>query len=268
MSESTLSLQYKQLAAEVGAFLGFRRGAEYGDNAWSDAEQREIDSCVASGLRQFYYPPPVAGQPETYDWSFLRPIATLTLAISTSTIDLPDDFGGFEGELTFTGAEANSWYSLPLTGEGRVREKYAAFATTVGRPLLAAVTPVKGTTTHRGQRHQLYIWPIADATYTIKCPYYIHPDILTAVVPFPLGGPAHAETILESCLSIAEQRLDDAAGLHTVKFMERLRASIGADRKLKPINLGYNRDRSDEREAGKGWNRWGNGTITVNGVQY
>lgn len=267
MSEPTLSLQYSNLLAEVGFFLGFGRGTEFGDRAWTDQEKNELNSCIGSGLRQFYYPAPADGEAASYDWSFLKPTATLALASGASTITLPDDFGGCEGQISFTASGVNGWYTLPLTGEGVVRERYAAMPTTTGRPQMLAVRPVRGTTLSRGQRSQLYVWPLADASYTFSVPYYVHPDILTAQVPFPLGGPAHAETVLESCLAIAEQHLDDSAGIHTLKFSERLRASIGADRKLKPALIGYNRDRSDQRELWQGLNRWGNGRITINGAQ-
>jgi hypothetical protein len=264
VSESTLALQYKQLLAAVGAFLGFGRGEEYGQRAWTDQERLELEGCVASGLRQFYYPPLPDGE-GFYDWSFLRPTATLTLAASGRTIRLPDDFGGCEGEISFTASGVNGWYTLRPTGVGVVDERYATNPTTTGRPQYVSVRPVRGTTHLRGQRSEMHVWPVSDAAYTFTVPYYVHPDILTAQVPYPLGGPAHAETILESCLSIAEQHLDDAAGIHTAKFGERLRASIGLDRRLRPALIGYNRDLSDTREFWPTRNL--DGRVTVNGVQ-
>ena len=52
------------------------------------------------------------------------------------------------------------------------------------------------------------------------------PDYLSTPFPYAYGGAEHAETILESCLAVAELRLDDMAGPHNQQFMARLAASI------------------------------------------
>ena len=55
-----------------------------------------------------------------------------------------------------------------------------------------------------------------------------------------------AEVYLESCLSIAEQRLNDDAGIHTEKFKVLLQAAIANDAASHaPHTLGYNADHSD-----------------------
>ena len=56
----------------------------------------------------------------------------------------------------------------------------------------------------------------------------------------------HAETILESCLAIAEQRMENQSGIHSQKFVERLTASVAHDKQYyTPERGGYNADRSD-----------------------
>jgi hypothetical protein len=98
-------------------------------------------------------------------------------------------------------------------------------------------------------------------------PYYVLPAMLTSGVPYPYGGATHAETILESCLAVAEQRLDDSAAVHSSKYRMCLEASVMADRRHRPQLLGYNGDRSDGRGRLTPRDRYENG-VTYNGVQF
>lgn len=260
-----LELTYGKLLAQVGFFLGHGRGEDFGDTAWTAQEKAAIQFCVESGLRQFYFPPPVEGTPSAYEWSFLRPVTQLYLLDGDQTVQLPEDFGGVEGNLTISSDQATD--PIKLVNEGQIRQQYAACPSTTGKPQLASIRPLKGTS-GKGQKKELYVWPTADDDYTLDVTYYILPDVLQNSFPNPYGGAQHAETILESCLAIAEQRLDDAKGVHWEQFRERLLASISADRKMKPQTLGYNADRSD------GYARWMNkyfrttAQVTVNNVLY
>lgn len=266
--ESTLSLKKSDLEAEVGLFLGYGRGEEHGDSAWTNKQQAAIESCVKSGLRQFYFPPPIDGR--VHDWSFLKPVRSVTYADGERTVELPDDFGQFEGMITVATADGTTVTEpVPIVGEGMIRQQYAKLPEATGRPALAAVRPKKGTGAERGQRFELFLFPQADEDYTLTFAMYLVGEALTGERPYAYGGGAHAETILESCLAIAEQRLDDAIGVKTAKFMERLAASIALDRRVKPQHLGYNGDGSDVRDMRlrQRPEHWRN-PITVNGVQY
>jgi hypothetical protein len=264
--ESTLSLAYADLLGEVGLFLGYGRGAAFGDPPWSTPMQNAIESCVRSGLRQFYFPTAVEGG-SPYDWSFLKPVATLSLAATKTTLPLPDDYGSFEGQITISTPAGNQYWPVNLVGIGQVYAAQARKPTTTGRPEICCEEPVKGTSPTQGQRFQLRFWPAADTAYTLQFQYYLLPEALSGSSPFTYGGMAHAETILESCLAIAEQRLDDSSTVHSMKFQERLLASIGVDRRSKPQTLGYNRDQSDCFNRGR--NRvYGQNGITYKGVQY
>lgn len=260
--ESSLSLKYTDIAGEVGLFLGYGRGSDHGDTAWTSQQRAAIDSCVRSGLRQFYFPPPLDQGGVSYDWSFLKPTTTLTLPSGQDWVDLPDDFGGIEGRLNLT--SGTGFYPVQIVGEGSIRQRHAERDGATGRPEYAAVRPKKGTDKQKGQRFQLYFFPGADDDHEVSLTYYILADCLSGDRPYAYGGMMHAETILESCLAIAEQRLDDAASVHSMKFQERLAASISQDRKFKPQLLGYNGDHSD------GWTRnrrfWTDPLITFDGV--
>jgi hypothetical protein len=260
-----------ELKGEVGFYLGYGRGLPMGDAAWPAREEATITSRVKSGLRNFYWPSDPEIAPAGYDWSFLRPVASLLLGSGARSLALPDDFGGIEGQITLASTGSQTFWPVPVFGEAQLRQRYAEFPSSTGRPVMAAVEPLKATTTNRGQRFQLTIWPQADAAYTLQVAYYVSPDYLLAQAPYHLGGAVHAETVLEACLAAAEQGPDDAMGVHSQKFKERLLASIENDRRLKPQALGYNGDRSDLRERAfgpraRGW--WGAPTVTVNGTAY
>ncbi len=268
MAESTLSLALDDLAGEVGLFLGYGRGSPLGDPPWNTQQQAAITSCVKSGLRQFYFPPPIEGQESAYDWSFLKPVASVTFAQGASTIALPDDFGGFEGQITLSSTASQVSWPVDLVHEGTVRQRYSELPNASGRPLIASLQPLKPTTLSSGQRFQLFLFPLADQAYTLQFEYYVLADYLTGLLPYALGGMAHIETILESCLSIAEQRLDDASSVHSMKFKERLLGSISLDRRNKAQKLGYNADRSDRMDQFNRRNHYWDQLTTVNGVQY
>lgn len=270
MPEPTLALTYSDLLAEVGFHLGYGRGAAKGDTAFTARQQTTLDYVIKSGLRQFYYPPPLPGEKSSYDWSFLKPTATLTLQKGAQTVALPDDYGGFDGQVTIVpqGVTCQPW-KIDWENEGRIRQRYAAYPSLVAPPRYVAQESLKGTTPNNGQRFQLYFFPTADQSYTLQVPYYVNPDYLTTANPYHYGGAQHAETVIQSCLAIAEQKLDDDRDVQQVKFMERLAASIAMDRKNKPQRLGYNADRSDRPENWRhGWQHWFAPPSTYNGQSF
>lgn len=270
MPQSSLDLKYEDLAAEVGHFLGFGRGVLFDEKAWTASQTKSIETCIKSGYRKFLLPPPV-GNETSYNWSFLHPVTDLALESGSRIIPLPYDFGGLEGDaILASGSGSTRWRPLRIEPEGRLLQAYADFEDApTGPPISVALQAIKGTTESRGQRWQLLVYPQADQAYTIQVPYYFVPEALSEPRPYALGGPNHAETILEACLSVAEQRLDDAASIHSALFMERLAASISLDRRNKPNFLGYNRDRSDERHGVRRYrSHYNEFTVTYNGSDF
>jgi hypothetical protein len=275
MAESTLALNYADLQSEVGFYLGFGRGssAPYNDTTFSTTQQQTVDACIKSGLRSFYYPDALEGQDAAYTWSFMKPVATLTLGNGQVTIPLPDDFGGIENRMSVNqqGQPGNMFWPVEIVGVGQVYQAQTNLPTTTGRPQMACVEPLKlkdGILS--GQRFQLRFFPIADAAYNCIFAYYVNPDYLTNPWPWPYGGMMHAETIRLACLAAAEAYVDDRMQVNAQRFQDRLRASITADMKTKPQTLGYNGDRSDALHTlwgTPGWPYWHyNDQIMVNGV--
>jgi hypothetical protein len=62
----SLSITYNELQKVIGRYLGYGRtvyGPDDGSQEWAD-----IEDCIKSGLRQFYVPPPMQGQPGSHQW--------------------------------------------------------------------------------------------------------------------------------------------------------------------------------------------------------
>lgn len=266
--ESTLNDNYWELSADVGDYLGWGRGERFDDVPWDDDQKKNVIRYVKSGLRTFYYPPLIDGV--QYEWSFLKPLGSITLAADEQYVNLPEDFGGMTSVLTVSpsGSTVYQPFALRLMLEAAVRQSHAQLPTTTGRPVQAALLADLPPTLTKSNRQRLWIFPIADSDYTIEFQYQILPDMLTGALPYAYGGALHAETILESCLAQAELKGDDQGeGPHASKFRERLAASIAQDRKFKAQFVGYNGDQSDAMEGG--WygrrNNWYTTPITYNG---
>lgn len=240
-TESTLSLALTDLRKEVGWYwLGERTAAN-----WSADELTQIDDIINSGLRQFYHPPPGGIVPIGHKWSFMEPTTTLSTVAGTDDYTLSANFGGMIGSMTYAASD-NRWVAVERIGESQLRLlRQRENGTAQSSPVKMAVR-AKSSDGSNGQRFELMLWPNPDKVYTLSYRYHALPSKLTVADPYPLGGEAHAETIMESCLAIAEERQENNAGIHTAKFMQRLQASIAYDRMVNtPDYAGYNGDGSD-----------------------
>jgi hypothetical protein len=243
----TLSLTYDDLAGRTGLYLGYGRGTFFGDPAWDSYQSGVIQELVGSGLRNFYYPA------QRYDWSFLRPVCTVEVPEGSDDTLLPQEFGGVEGEVMFsTSGQATAGWPAKQSNEGRILWMRNQQATTTGRPEYVAVgQPTHGGSADQNQRCKLMVWPTPDSDYTATLQYYVHPKMLSTARPYALGGQAHHETLLMSCLAAAELQLDNKKGVYAEQFAERMSASMEYDRKLKAKTVGYNGDGTGRQRFGR-----------------
>jgi hypothetical protein len=260
--ESTLTLPVSKIQTRLGIFLGYGGGVQFGDPAWDSRQVKLINQFVDSGLRKFYFPPPVPPNVVPHDWSFMRPVATLNFPVGVQHMPLPDDFGGMEGEVSIlapTSANTQSAWAVQQCNIGYLQQRYAELPQASGRPLLVATTPIKGTSASASTRYQMWVFPQTDTQYTFQFQYYLLGEALTVSNPYFYGGMAHSDTLLQACILMSEVDLDDVPEtqcVHYPSFMERLAASVHVDSRNKPQWLGYNRDRSDwnHREiVGREW---------------
>ncbi len=96
MAEPTTATTYAAIRSEVGQFLGWSRDS----SNWS-VENRStiIDALVLSGVRQVVTPPIIPGERAAHEWTWLKPIISLTTTA-------PYDTGTIEvvaGVVTLTG---------------------------------------------------------------------------------------------------------------------------------------------------------------------
>lgn len=267
MPESSLSLSVDDLKAEIGQFLGYGRGDKFDERAWTTRQASVITSLLKSGLSQVYTPPVMPPSMVAHEWSFLSPHLTLTTVAKSSTVDLPDDFGGFtDGHMYVTGTSTRRPWKVPIANEGLVRQRHSTHPDTTGCPTIACEAIIKGTKQGSSTRSQILFWPKADAVYSLQFAYKYLPDVLTGGYPYPPGGATHAELFKASCVAAAEIHLDDVRGPRWQYFMERMAASVAADRKRKGHQLGYNGDSSDGRGYSRDGRFAGFPVVTVNGV--
>jgi hypothetical protein len=158
--------------------------------------------------------------------------------------DLPDDFGGIEGDMVY--AEGANKPNVRIIGEGKIRSLRAG-STVRTDPQFAAIRPKKQTTTTTGQRFEIMFYPIPAVTKTLSYRMLVLPEMLVnTTITHPYGGAMHAETIIASCLAIVESQEDEIRGPKWQEFMDRLAASIQIDKKqISADYFGYNRDDSD-----------------------
>ena len=180
-------------------------------------------------------------------------------SITTNAIfRLPDEHAGFTSDISFSESD-NSYYSIERTSINRIlslRQQNMGQISPSARPLYAAEVPIRASDTRafrtsgnavRGLRYELHVWPGPNGTYTMHATHNELQDT-TSMNDYPMGGMAHGETILSSCLAAAELKIEDQKGIHWLNFVERLRASVHRDRvQFTPTKFGYNGDKSDSR---------------------
>jgi len=219
----SLRLTYDELRREIGRFLGYDRDP---DN-WDSTQTTDVGDIIKSGMRWFYFPN--VGE-QRYTWSFLRKIGTISTASGTATYELADDFEGLLSGFTYSDDTAKRF--MARTTEREIRSLYANDYAS-GPPeycALRAVQPSSVDTT----RYEALLYPVPDAAYTLSYQYAICPDELSTNNQYHLGGTAHSECVLESCLAAAERvmRPEVGPGVHTQRFQECLQASIKIDSEM------------------------------------
>lgn len=238
--ESTLSIKRSELQTQIASFLGVTDYAVPTDSN----DLSRVNDAIASGLRNVYWPALVLGEGSAHEWSWMRPTMTFTTAAEFANYQLPSDFGGIEGDITYAANQAHR--VIQIVGENFVRQQHQV-NTSTGIPMFAAVVALNSGL--GGQRYELRLHPTPDTAYELTFRYNINPDALAAANDFALGGPALAETILQSCRASADRIFNDNVGTEQAMFIERLKTSVSLDRRmLAPERLGFTHDPSVLRE--------------------
>lgn len=155
---------------------------------------------------------------------------------------LPDDFGIIEGTLTYP--KGYTYSQVVKTSENMIRQLRTCSYYS-GNALFYAIRTKSSPTATSSTRQELMLFPNPSDAMTLSYSYMVLMNKLSTSYPEPYGGMIHSETILESILSIMEERGDNTQSIHKGKFAERLIASIGKDQENSPDCLGLNTDKSD-----------------------
>lgn len=229
---------YQDLIKEVGGYLGYG----YEPLSWTEQQLSEIDGHVQSGVRMFYHPPAIQGVEPGYEWTFLRPTATLVTVAGQKAYNLPLDYSRIIGGMYFDPVEHLP--SVAIVGIGRMLE-VSQNSDLQGKPSIVA-TRIRsnGDSLMQQQLHEALLWPTPDGAYTMTYEYDAYVGRLNAIRRFPLGGQKYAETIIAACLAAAEMRANDQRGIHWENFASQLASSISSDRKVGALHYGFVGDRS------------------------
>lgn len=260
MPDSNLRVAFAKLQSELGFFLGYGRGALYSEPAWDAYTQRTIDQFTEAGCRRVY-------QAYKY-WSFLCPVASLTLASGSSTLELPLDWSGANGDCLVVPATGNSrTRTLHFANSGRVRAAIAEYPSMTGIPEMVCEEPIRGTKVDSPQKNQLRFYPVADQAYTVQVAYYLVPAATEGKLPYVYGGPELAQLFVDACLAEADNLLFGRLGDRQQIFSASLKTAIENDQRHKPTDLGLNTtwERYSDRE--KPVRQYANGGVSWSGVR-
>lgn len=145
--------------------------------------------------------------------------------------DLPDDFGRLVGTLHFP--PATYYASIVIVSVGKLLQM-RTWSDFTGAPTHAATRYKPRLTTpeqQTGQRQEILFFPTPDQNYELSYEYEAYNGPLSTTYPYPLGGMYLSELYLESCLAVAESRINDAPGQHDAQFKALLVDAINRDMK-------------------------------------
>lgn len=228
----TLAVGYDDLKKIVARFLG------YDVANLTTAQTEEVDDCIQSGIRNFYYPANVEGVDPNFEWSFIRQNGSVVTRAGLAEYTLPDGFGRVMGQLMFDVRMHGPLGGVPIIPYGVVKTMLERDPDRRGIPRFAATIALQDFGT-RGQLKKMLFFPTPDKEYVFDFVCDADTGKIDPVDrPFPLGGAMYAEVVKESCLAVAEQMSNDEIGLHTQKFASLLVSITAKDRKANAQNFG------------------------------
>lgn len=176
--------------------------------------------------------------------------AGATYSLGKFAYDLPDNFGRLVGGFHYEPVT----YRRPISiiSAGRI-EDYLARINTTGTPHEAAVR-YKSSDGTTGQRQEVLFFPIPSADWRLQYEYEAYSGALSDTFPYPLGGMQLAELYTESCLAIAETRINDEIGQHQQQFQALIVDCISRDRKRGAQMYGHFGNHDNDYESDhRGW---------------
>lgn len=161
--------------------------------------------------------------------------------LQQTVYDLPSDFGGIDGPMTYQNGTSVLNPAIELVSERKLAMLVQQWST-VGQPQFCAVRP-KTPNTNNGTQWEIELWPPSDAAYTVFYRFKALQAATLAAGKYPMGGVAHAETILAACLSV----IDPGRGQD---FQQKLASSIAMDQaEFGAESVGFNYDKTEGHQS-------------------
>jgi len=212
LATGPMAVSYSSLLERVGHFLfGIRSG-------YSADQITDVEDCIRDGLRRVY---------SAHNWSFFRPVKTITTEDGIATYSLPTGYESIESEMHYAPGESDFYPPVHQRHDSEIRKRQQD-DDDEGRPLYFSVRTVEFDPAV-GSLRQLVLYPTPDDEYILYAKMTLRPTMIDATDQYPIGGAMLSALITESCLAAAEHGYDETEGVHTKSFHELLPLAIQAD---------------------------------------
>ena len=256
--QSTATAATTSLAVTFGDLRDRIAYALYGIRDHTDAsttQLTDINYCLEDGMRRVYV---------SHDWSFYRPVKTITTVADTYAYDLPSGYESIETKMSYAPGESDFYPPVEQRSDRYIRKRQQDDDET-GRPLYFSVRTKEYDLTLGSQR-QLILYPTPDDAYVLYARMILRPVASDTTGVYPVGAEIMSQLFIEACLAAVERNYDEVKdGEHEDLFRQMLAAAIARDvEATAPTTLGP--------DAPKGENRLEEarslliGTVTYNGT--
>jgi hypothetical protein len=197
---------------------------------WDQRTSFAVEAAIKRGIDS------VIHNPQSHQWSWMRPTFRFTTADNQRRYALPADFEQFVGDLSFDGE--NYQYppitQLPASRLQQLNSDYNN--TSVPCYYALEVQPHDGTTP---QQREFTLHPTPDGVYQLVAIYQVGPiRSLSTQRPWFPGGPEFRELFVAACLAAVESDFTGIAGHRQERFETVLQGAINRDYGKAAKNLG------------------------------
>lgn len=141
-------------------------------------------------------------------WSWKRSTTTLTTVASDNDYTLPADVGSVQGDITYAANEG--FTHIKRTSPLDIRKRLQQSSQTA-QPWLYTVR-WRAQTSGSNQRQEMLLYPTPDDAYVLTYEYAVIIGKLSATNPYPLGGPAISQLMIEMCRAVGEAKKNGGRG--------------------------------------------------------
>jgi hypothetical protein len=202
---SNLRLTYSDIYTRISNFLGLTTTG----TAPTDTDLTTCKDICQRGLRQFLYPIDMHTG-DYWEWSFLRPLHTMSLLDGKWRYQLPEDFSSIITDPTYSADD--NFKQMAKTTPDNIMNLMAAGVVDYAPYYYSIVTSTYDP--EIGEFEEIWFYPKPDSSYRVQFYYKSDPTKATDADEFLPGGVKSTEAILENCFAVAESQEDEVLGIH------------------------------------------------------